>query len=170
MKLHPALFLVLLNGVCLGTTLYAQEKNIVKLLNQALNAEKKIQGKDPANYCGQPFDIITPYHITGKKLSVTVKRQLQEEDAVETETCEVALDSVVNIVKDINILFETWPRAAVVTRHTVYKNAPAKTEVFKSDLYFLQLCYEKNNEAFADALIKAFQKAGYTLKKRHWYD
>lgn len=172
MKLHSVLLsLVLLVGcTCCRMSLYAQERNIVKVLNKALRAEKKVQEKDSGNYCGQPFDIITPYQITGKRLSVTIKRQLPEEDAIVTETYEVALDSVINIVKDINILFETWPESAIITRHTVYKNEPAKTDVFKTNLFFLQLCHETNNEAFADALIKAFQKAGYALKKRHWYD
>lgn len=171
MRLLPIqILVVLLFSSALHTGLYAQEKQLVKLLNKALKEEVKMQKKNPDNYCGELFEVIAPYSIKGTKLSVTIKKQLPEEDATITETHEVVLDSIVHIVKDINILFETWPDAVTVTRHTVYKNAPAVTGVFKSDLFFLQLCHEKNNETFADELIKTFKKEGYTIKKRHWYD
>jgi hypothetical protein len=154
----------------LSGDLFAQGETITKVLNKALKDERKMQQKDPGNYCGELFDIVLPYQIGGNKLSVTIKKRLPENVGYLTEVYEVVLDSVVNIVKDINILFETFPDAVTLTRHTVYTNAPATTEVFKSALFFLQLCHEKNNEAFADKLINAFQKEGYTLKKSHWYD
>lgn len=154
----------------LSADLFAQGKTITKVLNKALRDERKVQQKDPGNYCGELFDIVLPYQIQGNKLSLTIKKTLPENEGYLTEVYEVLLDSVVNIVKDINILFETLPGAVTLTQHTVYTNAPATTEVFKSALFFLQLCHEKNNEAFADKLIDAFKKDGYTLKKSHWYD
>ncbi len=167
---HIQILVVLFFTAALHTELYAQEKQLVKVLNKALREEVKVQKKDPGNYCGELFEVVAPYSINGTKLSVTIKKQLPEEEGYITETHEVVLDSIVHIVKDINILFETWPGAVTVTRHTIYKNAPATTEVFGSALFFLQLCHEKNNEIFADELIKAFKKEGYTIKKSHWYD
>lgn len=49
-------------------------------------------------------------------------------------------------------------------------NEKGEKETYNTDQFFLHLREEKNNEHFADQIVKIFKKAGYLLEKGIWAD
>lgn len=168
LKIKSSLFALKLLGC---VTLYllpiiglAQEKEIVSVLNRELKNEIRRQKNDPENYPGIRFAFLRPYHIDAQTISISVRKK-GNDNLYYTEKQEVALEKISAIVKDINVIFETEPDAVTVT--TTIGN---KVTTRRSDLFFLYLSSEKQNEKLADKLVQLFQKTGYTITKGHWYD
>ncbi|UUC44796.1 hypothetical protein [Flavobacterium cerinum] len=164
----------------------AQEKKIVSLLNQELQKEIRRQKKDPENYIGPFFEVLRNYHIgmssinvndiptdsiiqhsitnNIRTISLIVRKKISDSDyAIEKQ--EVPLSKIKAISKDINILLETEPDAV-----TVKTTVNGTVTTHNTDLFFLYLSYNKQNQELAEKLISAFKKAGYILKNEYWYD
>ena len=70
------------------------------------------------------------------------------------------------IQKDINILFTTTSNAVLVTAF----DEKGEKETYRTDQFFLHLNQEKNNEHFADELVKKFNATGNFVEKGIWAD
>lgn len=99
-------------------------------------------------------------------LSLEVKKKRYYDDIYYTQKQEIDLQKIKTIIKDINIIFETEPDAVKITE----TNEKGEKIFRNSDMFFLYLSYEKQNENLADDLIEVFKKAGYTIIKGFWYD
>lgn len=148
---------------------FAQQQEIVKILNQELKKEIRRQQQMP-NFDGDTLVLVQPYRLNGHVLSVAVRRKNYSEDKYYTEKQEVALDKITTVVKDINVIFETETDAVTITDSTGNATGLPDISTRKYNLFFLHLSYEKQNEALAAKLIKAFKKAGYIIEKRFWAD
>lgn len=171
---------------------FAQTEEIVHILNQELKKEERAQKKDAANYPAESFQVVKPFGIKDSTLTMTVvkedsrTKEMVDDKLVATDLKilsievnkkshdgtfyvqkqEVDLRKIKAIVKDINVIFETEPDAVVITQTNVKGEPIVRT----SDLFFLNLSYDKQNESLADELIKAFAKAGYEIEKGVWFD
>jgi len=157
-------FLLLISHVS-----FSQTQEIVKILNKELKKESRYQLKDPG-FFGDTLWVVTPYRIDSNVLSVTIRKKDPYDGKYYTEKQEIALDKIRTIVKDINVIFEAEDNAVRITQTATNTSEPLATETRYYNLFFLQLSYEKQNEALADKLVKAFKKAGFTIEKRFWYD
>ncbi|MEG2333427.1 hypothetical protein [Chryseobacterium sp.] len=165
---------------------YSQNNKLVKLLNKELKKELKRIEKNPD---AEKFEVVQFYQLQDsivvmeeyqedpqtirrilqadlKILSVEIKKKNESTGKFYTEKQEVNLGAIEKVQKDINILFTTQKNAVLVT--TINENG--EKESYKIDQFFLQLNQEKNNEDFADMLIKYFRKSGYFVEKGVWAD
>lgn len=167
---------------------FSQTSEIVKILNLGLKKETKAQNEDRWNYSGEKFEVeknfsikdstltVTAINYEGKEvgeiqtrmeiLSIEVKKKSYYGEHFYTERREVDLQKIKAVVKDINVIFETEPDAVKITQ--IYENGEKSER--KSDMFFLQLSYEEQNEYLADDLVEAFKKAKYTIEKGFWHD
>lgn len=147
---------------------FAQEKEIVKILNRELKKEVENQLKSP-DFNGDTITIIREFSIDNdKNLTFKIKKTSPYFSGYQIITQEVPLNKIIKIVKDINIILET--DEDVVTTTTVSFNEGQKEQVLKGNLFFLYLSHEKNNEELGIKILKAFKKAGYNINKEYWYD
>ncbi len=167
MKHHRYSLLLLLLLSCFIS--FSQQTEIVEILNKELKKEARLQLKNP-DFSGDTLWVVTPYRIDSNILSVTVRKKGYYDDKYYTEKQEIALHKIRAVVKDINVIFETDPDAVRITEVTENADGSPLTETRYYNLFFLHLSTEKQNEALADKLIKAFKKTGLTLEKRFWYD
>ena len=156
------LFLFLL----FATSALAQKQNQIEtLLNKELTKELKLQRQD-SYYETDPLLIIQPYKIENNILSLTIQKKSNTDKTYISYRQEIALDKILTIIKDINVIFETEKDAV-----KIYEiNSDGEVSYSTYDLFFLQLSAEKNNEILADNLVKMFKKNGFTIEKRVWYD
>ncbi|WP_113664320.1 hypothetical protein [Pedobacter nanyangensis] len=167
---------------------FCQTDEIVRILNRELQNEIRTQKEDTLNYQGEKFEVLKKFSVKDSVLQVvTIKADGTEDALVQTtmkilslevrkknyygkdfytEKQEVDLSNIKAVIKDINIIFETEPDAVTITR----TDENGEKNVFAKNLFFLQLCYEKQNEHLASELISAFEKAGCEIKKGSWYD
>ncbi|MFN0289940.1 hypothetical protein [Pedobacter helvus] len=179
--------ILLLFNCTASVKLFAQEKQLINLLNNKLQKELKSQN-DTLNYEGKKFEIVNGYSIKDsiltmpvtndkgevvqivqtnlKILTLEVRKKQSSNDSTYVEKQEIELNKIIAVSKDINIVFETQPSAVKISR----KSENGTTEVNYSDLFFLHLFYEKQNDYLADDIIKAFDKLGVSIKKGRWYD
>ncbi len=185
LKIH--ITILLLFNCTASVKLFAQEKQLINLLNNKLQKELKSQN-DTLNYEGKKFEIVNGYSIKDsiltmpvtndkgevvqivqtnlKILTLEVRKKQSSNDSTYVEKQEIELNKIIAVSKDINIVFETQPSAVKISR----KSENGTTEVNYSDLFFLHLFYEKQNDYLADDIIKAFDKLGVSIKKGRWYD
>ena len=142
----------------------AQQQEIVSILNKQWKQETKYWQSNP-ELNQDSLSLVQPFTIKGNVLSFTVQKWSYY-DGLYREKQEIALDKITAIIKDIYVIFETVPDAVKITRTLKDGSQNHST----SDLFRLHLSHEKGNEYLADQLIKAFSKAGLTLKKDVWYD
>lgn len=144
---------------------FSQTTKIIKILNKEIGKEITAQ-KDTVNYFGEKFDVIKNFSLENNVLSITLKRKSYYGEDFYNEIRQVELCKIKRIVKDINIIFETEPNAVKITQINAHGEKSEKT----TDMFFLQMSSEKQNEYVADDLLVAFRKAGYTIEKGFWYD
>jgi len=183
MKNAIALFLLLQSFFALSQT-----SEIVKILNLQLKKETKAQKEDRGNYNAEKFEVqknfsikdsiltITAINSEGKEvgemqttmkiLSIEVKKKSDYGEDFYTERQEVDLQKIKAVAKDINVIFETEPDAVKITQTKENGEKSIRT----SDMFFLQLSYEKQNEYLAEYLVEAFKKAKYAIQKGFWHD
>lgn len=171
---------------------FSQTKELTKILNQELQKEVRLQSKDPENYYGDKFEVEQPFHIRDTVLTMVVIKENPTTKAIEEDKLvatpikvlslevklkspdgrfyiqkqEVDLHKIRAIVKDINVIFETDADAVTIT-HTDTNGAQT---VRKSDLFFLHLSSQKQNEDLAAEIVAALKKAGYEIEKGFWFD
>jgi hypothetical protein len=137
---------------------------IEKLLNKELNLElKRIQESSDFE---DTLIVIQPFQIENNVLSLTVKKKSYYDNSLYIMRQEVALDNIISIVKDINVIFVTKEDAITVTKTDANGHVSTRSD----NLFFLQLSVAKNNESLANAVVKAFKKEGFTIEKSHWFD
>ena len=144
---------------------FSQTTKIIKILNKEIAKEITAQ-KDTLYYFGEKFDVIKNFYLENNVLSITLKRKSYYGEDYYTEIRQVDLSKIKRIVKDVNIIFETEPNAVKITQINAHGEKSEKT----TDMFFLQMSSEKQNEYVADDLLVAFRKAGYTIEKGFWYD
>lgn len=166
---------------------FSQTSEIEKILNLELKKETKKQKEDSWDYSGEKFEVVKNFIIkdsiltmtainsegkevreiqtTMKILSIELKKKSYGGDFY-TEKQEVDLRKIKSVAKDINVIFETEPDAVKITQ--VNENGDKSER--KSDMFFLQFCYDKQNEYLADDLVEAFKKAKYKIEKGFWHD
>lgn len=182
LKLKILLVIFLLQSVFV----FSQTKEFVRILNKELKKELKRIDKNPN---AEKFEVIQFYQLRDsvivmeeyqedpqavrrimradlKILSVEIKKKNEYTGKYYTEKQEVSLGTIEKIQKDINILFTTQKNAVLLT--TI--NEIGEKETYNTDQFFLHLREEKNNEHFADQIVKIFKKAGYLLEKGIWAD
>ena len=165
---------------------HAQHEKLVKFLNKELKKELKRIDKNPN---AEKFEVIQFYQLRDsvivmeenqedpqavrrimradlKILSVKKKKKNEYSGKYYTEKQEVSLGTIEKIQKDINILFTTEKDAVLVT--TLNENG--EKEIYRTDQFFLHLNQEKNNEHFADELVKKFNATGNFVEKGIWAD
>ena len=148
------------------STVNAQEKTIVQLLNKQLQKELKSDPNDTSLVVLQPFKINEKKELTVKFKSTNVH---MGETHIITRT--VHLDKIKSLVKDINVLFETETGAVNIVTTTLMEDGTVKPETTMTyDLFFTEINKDKDNEDFRDKLITAFTKAGYKIDCTVWAD
>ncbi|HYE56051.1 MAG TPA: hypothetical protein VD996_14475 [Chitinophagaceae bacterium] len=153
-----------------ASSLLAQEKLILKLLNQELKREVQYLQKNPG-FVGDTLIILQPFTITeNKMLSVVVKKAMGSGQGYQIIKQEAPLNKIESILKDINVILVTTDKDVAVTTTDVYHNNTTKTQEYNSDLFFLHLSSGQQNERWQDKMIGAFSKAGVTLQKEIWAD
>lgn len=183
------IFILLLHSIFA----FSQTKEITKILNRELKKEIRFQKEYPDEHYGIKFDLAGDFKIRDsiatvvviipngpncelkeyklvqtemKILSIMVKKKKSYEDGFYTEKQEVDLGKIKSVVKDINIIFETEENAVTVT--TTEENG--EKDIRRSDVFFLYLSAEQENEYLADELVKSFKKEGYEIEKSVWAD
>ena len=165
---------------------YSQNNKLVKLLNKELKKELKRFDKNPE---AEKFEVVQFYQLRDsvvvaeeykedpqatrrilqtnlKMLSVEIKKKNESTGKFYTEKQEVSLGEIQKIQKDINILFTTTSNAVLVTAF----DEKGEKETYRTDQFFLHLNQEKNNEHFADELVKKFNATGNFVEKGIWAD
>jgi len=147
---------------------FAQEKQILKILNRELKREVKNQLKSP-NFNGDTIIIMKEFSITNdKKLSFQIKRISPSIEGYQIIKQEVPLSKIRKIGKDIQIILETEKNAVEST--TEYFDSDRENQKLNESLFFLYLSNEKENDDLGIEIQNAFQKAGYQIEKEYWYD
>lgn len=165
---------------------YTQNSKLVKLLNKELKKELKRIEKNPD---AEKFEVVQFYQLRDsiliqeehnedpqaprkimqanlKILSVEIKKRNEYTRKFYTEKQEVSLGMIEKLQKDINVLFTTQKDAVLVTE----TDENGKKESYRTDQFFLNLNQEKNNEHFADELVKKFNATGNFVEKGIWAD
>lgn len=146
----------------------AQEKTIIKILNRELKKEVKNQLKH-SNFNGDTINIIKEFSIdNNKNLTFQIKKTSPYFSGYQIIKQEVPLNKILKIGKDIQVILET-EKDAVVTTTTTFDETQKEQKLTES-LFFLYISNEKQNEDLGIELQKAFQKAGFNVKKEYWYD
>ncbi|MCW3160120.1 hypothetical protein [Chryseobacterium oryctis] len=145
---------------------FAQEKGIVKLLNNAISRDLKIEVDN--NYFEDKLRVVTAYKIDNDVLSVEFEVKKSVGSYVEKR--EVSISDILFIGKDINVIFGTKENAVKVTRTRIEDGGYKQKEESSSDLFFTGIRNMKNNETLGESLKKVFKKAGYAVELKYWYD
>jgi hypothetical protein len=146
---------------------FSQEKEILKILNDGLKYEIENQFTYP-NFDGDTITLAKEFSIDKNKiLSVEIKKQ--NDFRTYTERQEVHLSKITGIGKDINIIMNSDGGDVLVNSKSIDKNNNQQTRSTNSETFFTYMHFN-NNEHIGDNLVKAFAKAGFTIKKVYWYD
>ena len=160
---------------------YSQNNKLINFLNAELKKELKRIDKNPE---AEKFEVVQFYQLRDsvvvaeeykedpqatrrilqtnlKMLSVEIKKKNESTGKFYTEKQEVSLGEIQKIQKDINILFTTTSNAVLVTAF----DEKGEKETYRTDQFFLHLNQEKNNEHFADELVKKFNATGNFVEK-----
>ncbi|WP_339886660.1 hypothetical protein [uncultured Flavobacterium sp.] len=150
----------------MSITAFSQKTNeIEKLLNKELFKELQRQ-IDNSYFEGDSLIVVQPFKIEYKILSITIQKKSYYDNEFYQEKQEIALDKIISILKDINVIFETETDAVKITQ-TSKEGVITKSNY---NLFFLHLSAEKNNESLAKNIVKSFKKEGYTIEKKYWFD
>lgn len=162
---HVILFLLFFGMWTLNS---AQEKKILNILNRELKKEVKNQYKSRL-FNGDTISIVKEFSIDNeKKLTFEIKVNSPYVVGTQFIRQEVALDKLRKMGKDIQIILEAEENSVVTT--VTNAEADPKEQTTKSNLFYLYMSSEKNNEKTGNELQNAFRKAGYPLTKEYWAD
>lgn len=149
--------------LALAFTTKAQQKQIVKLLNEQLNRELTYYTFDDSLKIIRGFEIdknnILSLEVEKTNLSTNERQRIKS---------EVPLDKITGFLKDINVIFETRQDAVTVTRTVVDdQGRPLHTETRQYFLFFTEICKEEC-EGLRDDMLEAFSKAGHSIECPFW--
>lgn len=148
----------------------AQEKQLLKVLNDELQKQSKYQFKSPA-FGDDTIKILQPFTISDDKvLSLRIRQYQPHLDGYIDWLQEVPLKKILTIDKDMNVIFRTNADdvRSTVTRHT--KDEEPKLLVENTNLFFLYFFTPNNNEALGKKIRQAFHAAGYSIEVEFWAD
>lgn len=147
---------------------FAQEKEILKILNRKLKQEVKSQFQS-SNFNEDTISIIEEFSIRKDKiLTFTIKKTSPYLNGYQIIKQEVPLHQIKKIGKDIQIILETEKNA--VETHFTTVDEGSKVQVIHESLFFLYITDEKEDESLGIKLQEAFRKAGYEIQKDPCYD
>ena len=145
---------------------------LVDYLNKKMQKEVEYQVKDSLNYPeDRKFKVIKEFHLDngGHFLNLIVERKNYYGKPI-IEKQSVMLKDITEVVKDINIILKAKDNS-VIKNSTFINNKGEKQDIETVDnLFFLQWCYEKNNEEIGNEIQKLFGQLGTKLSKNYWYD
>lgn len=145
---------------------------LVNYLNEKLQKEVEYQIKDSLNYPeDRKFKVIQEFQLdnSGQSLSLIVERKNYYDNPI-IEKQSVMLKDITEVLKDINIILKSKENS-IIKNTTITDENGNKQEIETVDnLFFLQWCYEKNNEEIGNEIQKLFGQLGTQLSKNYWYD
>lgn len=145
---------------------------LVDYLNKKLQKEVEYQIKDSLNYPeDRKFKVIQKFQLdnSGQSLSLIVERKNYYDNPI-IEKQSVLLRDIIEVLKDINIILKSKENS-IIKNTTITDENGNKQEIETVDnLFFLQWCYEKNNEEIGNEIQKLFGQLGTKLSKNYWYD
>lgn len=147
----------------------AQENTILEILNRELEKEVKNQFDSP-NFDGDTVRIVKPFTINENQiLSYEIKKTSPYFEGFQFVKQEVPLKLIKMIIKDINVILLTDDDVVATTAYNSKVGSLQKKTSF-SNLFFLGLSAEKQNEYLGIEIQEAFKKAGILIEKKDWYD
>ncbi len=145
----------------------AQQKTILKILNQELKKELQNQLQSE-NFYGDTLAFVQDFEIDKNQiLRFQIKKTSANFSGYQLIKQEVALKDIRELRIDIRLLFETEENA--VTTQYNYSNKEIEPETTTGSFFYLYFQNEKQTEKLGLDLQKAFAKAGYTVDKKVWY-
>lgn len=163
-KILPLLFLLLPSFVP------AQEKQLLKLLNDELQKQVKYQFKSP-RFGDDTIKVMEPFTIKeGKVLSLKIRQYQPHMDGYVEWLQEVPLEKVLTVDKDINVILRAGREdvRSVGTRYIPGEEPRVFEE--RTNLFFLFFYTPDNNEALSKKIRQAFAAAGYRIETEYWAD
>jgi len=158
---------ILMLLITFSLPVFSQETEIVKLLNENLKQDLKINPE--YRHFEDTLKIIKPYNITDGILSVEIESRNGNSHYIEKQ--EVPLSKIISLGKDINVILETEGDEDVTITTTEFENGKTtEPKTRKSYLFFTGIREQKHNESFGYNLQGAFWKAGYRIELGSWYD
>jgi hypothetical protein len=159
--------IILILFVCTNFSISAQEKSILKILNQGLKKELQNQLQSE-NFYGDTLTFVQDFEIDKNKiLHFQIKKTSANFSGYQLIKQEVALKDIIELRIDIRLFLETEENA--VTTHYTYSNKEIEPETTTGSFFRLYFQNEKQTEKLGLDLQKAFIKAGYTIDKQVWY-
>ncbi|TDX83319.1 hypothetical protein [Epilithonimonas xixisoli] len=152
--------------ICLFQNIYAQESEIVKILNQNLKEDLEIKAE--YNHFDDTLRIIKPYAIANGILSIEIESKKGNIHYVEKR--EVPISEIDAVEKDINVIFSANNDAVKITTTYLKKLYDEKDGTETSSLFFTGIRLQRQNKFLGESLQKAFEKAGYKIELGSWYD
>jgi hypothetical protein len=171
------LFAFLFSSFC-----FAQTTTISQILKQTLQRENQMrqmvytETDAEGNEIGliqedtDSLEVTELFTIENDTLYYTTKHALASENGYYSDQQKVALKDIAWVVKDIGIFFETAPDKVILTRNEYVEEGNQLKQITTSNLFRTHFVSVRDNEYVADELIKAFKKAGFRIKKGHWFD
>lgn len=145
---------------------FSQEKEIVKILNEQIKKEIRDQFENPY-FDGDTLTMIKEFSINNKILSVEMKKSNAFRTVVERQ--EVPISKISSVGKDINIIFDALGKDVKIKSKKFSKDDDEEIFESDSDMFFTYIHF-RDIEYVGNDLIKAFEKAGFKIKKNYWYD
>lgn len=147
---------------------FAQKREIVKLLNEALQEELTIQ--DSTHSYGYLIkEVIQPHHIINDSLKVKLRLKYNDKPKETVITQQVALKDITSFGKDINVFFGSDKETVLNTREDYAKNGKdIIIATYNGTIYFAFVYTSQNNQALGQKLKRATEKAGYKLRFPYW--
>lgn len=148
--------------------LFSQQSEIVKILNEALKQDLKIEVKN--HHFSDTIKIIKPYSIIKNILSVELKYRKGGE--YHNEMIQVPLSKIKSVSKDSNVIFETFDEedVKIIQAHPASAKQLGYFRYLSSGIFFTGIRNQRKNKFLGEALQKAFAKAGYKIELGSWYD
>lgn len=158
--------LLLLSSLALNT--FAQKKQIVKLLNEALQEEISLQ--DSTHRFGYLIkEVLQPHQIVNDSLKIKLVLKYNDRLKETIITQQVAFKDITSFGKDINVFLGTDKEEVLSTYENYAENGKdIVSETYKGTTYFAYVYTSQTNQALGQELKKAIEKAGYKLRFPYW--
>lgn len=147
---------------------FAQKKEIVKLLNNALQEEISIQ--DSTHRFGYLIKkVIQPHHIVNDSLKVKLMLKYNDKPKETIITQQVALKDIRNVGKDINVFFGTDEEKVLSMYEDYAENGKdIILNTYTGRTYFAFVYTLLDNRVLIQKLKKAAERGGYKLIIPYW--
>lgn len=151
---------------------HQKKMDLVNYLNKKLKQEVEYQRKDTLNYpADRKFKLIQEFQLdnSGQWLSIIVERENYYGNPL-TEKQSVRLKDITEVIKDINVILKSKDNSVLKITTIINENAEKEDVETVDNLFFIQLCYKKNNEHIGSEILYLFKQIGLSIQKKDWYD